>query len=216
MTEQTVDLARLTAWVRDFARVVGENAHYLTDLDAAIGDGDHGINMARGMTAVIAALDESAPADIAELCQQVGIALVKSVGGASGPLYGTFFLRMASALGPVGTVDAHGFANALRAGVAGVVQRGHAEAGDKTMVDALAPALDALDAALVSGSGIAAALHDATVAAETGRDATQSMVARKGRASYLGQRSVGHLDPGAASAVMLINSAATTVGAAGG
>src|ERR1700738_794434 len=99
MTEQTVDLARLTAWVRDFARVIGEKARYLTDLDAAIGDGDHGVNMARGMTAVIVALDESAPADMAALCKQVGMTLVKSVGGASGPLYGTFFLRMASALG---------------------------------------------------------------------------------------------------------------------
>ena len=211
----TVDLPQLTAWVRDYAWVIGENAQYLTDLDAAIGDGDHGVNMARGMTGVVA-LDESAPADMAALCKQVGMTLVKSVGGASGPLYGTFFLRMASALGPVDTVDAQGFANALRAGVAGVVQRGHAEAGDKTMVDALAPALDALDAALASGSGIAAALHDATVAAEKARDATQSMVARKGRASYLGQRSVGHLDPGATSAVMLINSAATAAGAAGG
>jgi phosphoenolpyruvate---glycerone phosphotransferase subunit DhaL len=216
VTDQIVDVARLTAWVRDFAWVIGENAQYLTDLDAAIGDADHGINMARGMTAVIAALDESAPADVAALCKQVGMTLVKSVGGASGPLYGTFFLRMASALGPVDAVDAQGFANALRAGVDGVVQRGHAEAEDKTMVDALAPALDALDAALASGSGIAAALHDATVAAEKGRDATQAMVARKGRASYLGQRSVGHLDPGATSAVMLINSAATAVGASGG
>jgi dihydroxyacetone kinase-like protein len=212
----TVDLPLLTAWVRDFASVIGENAQYLTDLDAAIGDGDHGVNMARGVTAVIAALDESAPADMAALCKQVGMTLVKSVGGASGPLYGTFFLRVASALGPVDTVDAQSFAGALRAGVAGVVQRGRAEAGDKTMVDALAPALDALDAALASGSGIAAALHDATAAAEKGRDATQSMVARKGRASYLGQRSVGHLDPGATSAVMLINSAATAVSLAGG
>lgn len=212
----TLDLARLTTWVRDFARVIGENARYLTNLDAAIGDGDHGINMARGMTAVIAGLDESVPADLAELFNKVGITLVKSVGGASGPLYGTFFLRMAAALGPVDNVDAQAFATALRAGVAGVVQRGHAEAGDKTMVDALAPALDALDAALASGSGIAAALHEATVAAEKGRDATQAMVARKGRASYLGQRSVGHLDPGAASAVMLINSAATAVCATGG
>lgn len=216
MTDQTVELARLTAWVRGFAQAIGENAQYLTDLDAAIGDADHGINMARGMTAVMAALDESAPADIAALCKQVGMTLVKSVGGASGPLYGTFFLRMASALGPVDTVDARGFANALRAGVDGVVQRGHSEAGDKTMVDALAPALDALDAALASGSGIAAAMHDATAAAQKGRDATQAMVARKGRASYLGQRSVGHLDPGATSAVMLVNSAATAIGAAGG
>jgi dihydroxyacetone kinase-like protein len=212
MPSDAIELAQLTAWVRDFARVIGENAKYLTELDAAIGDADHGINMARGMTAVIAALDESTPADMAALCKQVGMTLVKSVGGASGPLYGTLFLRMGSALGAADTVDAQGFAVALRAGVDGVVQRGHAEAGDKTMIDALAPALVGLDAALASGAGIPAALHAATVAAEKGRDATQAIVARKGRASYLGQRSVGHLDPGAASAVMLINSAATAIG----
>jgi phosphoenolpyruvate---glycerone phosphotransferase subunit DhaL len=207
-----VDLSLLTAWVRAFARVIGENAQLLTDLDAAIGDADHGINMDRGMTAVLEALDsaeETAPADMAALCKQVGMTLVKSVGGASGPLYGTFFLRMAGALGAGESVDAVDFAKALRAGVEGVVQRGRAEAGDKTMFDALAPALDALDAALASGGGLAVALADASVAAEKGRDATESMVARKGRASYLGQRSVGHTDPGATSAAMLIAAAAS-------
>ena len=207
-----VDLSLLTAWVRAFARVIGENAQLLTDLDAAIGDADHGINMDRGMTAVLEALDsaeETAPADMAALCKQVGMTLVKSVGGASGPLYGTFFLRMAGALGAGESVDAVDFAKALRAGVEGVVQRGRAEAGDKTMFDALAPALDALDAALASGGGLAVALADASLAAEKGRDATESMVARKGRASYLGQRSVGHTDPGATSAAMLIAAAAS-------
>src|SRR6188472_2573693 len=207
-----VDLSLLTAWVRAFARVIGENAQLLTDLDAAIGDADHGINMDRGMTSVLEALDsaeETAPADMAALCKQVGMTLVKSVGGASGPLYGTFFLRMAGALGADENVDAADFAKALRAGVEGVVQRGRAEAGDKTMFDALAPALDALDSALASGGGLAAALADATVAAEKGRDATESMVARKGRASYLGQRSVGHVDPGATSSAMLIAAAAS-------
>ena len=211
-----VDVSLLTGWVREFARVIGENTQLLTDLDAAIGDADHGINMDRGMTAVIGALDEAAPADMSALCKQVGMTLVKSVGGASGPLYGTFFLRMAGALGSGDSVDAVDFAKALRAGVEGVVQRGRAEAGDKTMFDALAPALDALDAALASGSGLAAALADATLAAEKGRDATESMVARKGRASYLGQRSVGHQDPGATSAAMLIAAAATAFATAGG
>ena len=210
-------MSLLTGWVREFARVIGENAQFLTDLDAAIGDADHGINMDRGMTAVIGALgSEAAPADMSALCKQVGMTLVKSVGGASGPLYGTFFLRMAGALGAGDSVDAADFAKALRAGVEGVVQRGRAEAGDKTMFDALAPALDALDAALASGSGLAAALADATVAAEKGRDATESMVARKGRASYLGQRSVGHQDPGATSAAMLIAAAASAFATAGG
>ena len=208
-----MDLAQLTAWIREFARVIGENAQYLTDLDAAIGDADHGINMDRGMTAVIGALDEGASPDMSSLCKRVGMTLVKSVGGASGPLYGTFFLRMAGALSASDSVDAADFAKALRAGVEGVVQRGRAEAGDKTMYDALAPALDALDAVLASGAGLDAALTEATIAAETGREATESMVARKGRASYLGQRSVGHIDPGAASAAMLITAAATVVGA---
>ena len=206
-----VELPFVTAWVREFARVISENAQHLSDLDAAIGDADHGINMDRGMTAVLGALDEAAPADMSALCKQVGMTLVKSVGGASGPLYGTFFLRMAGALGSGERVDAADFAKALRAGVEGVVQRGRAEAGDKTMFDALAPALDALDAALASGGDLSAALADATVAAETGRDATESMVARKGRASYLGQRSVGHIDPGATSAAMLIAAAASAL-----
>jgi phosphoenolpyruvate---glycerone phosphotransferase subunit DhaL len=210
-----VNLSLLTGWVREFARVIGENAQYLTDLDAAIGDADHGINMDRGMTAVVAALDEASPADMSELCKLVGMTLVKSVGGASGPLYGTFFLRMAPAVGSSDSVDAADFAKALRAGVEGVVQRGRAEAGDKTMFDALAPTLEALDSALASGTGLAAALADATVAAENGRDATESMVARKGRASYLGQRSIGHLDPGAASSAMLIADAATAFATSG-
>jgi dihydroxyacetone kinase-like protein len=204
-----VDVAALTECIREFARVIGENAQLLSDLDAAIGDADHGINMERGMTAVLGALDEAAPTDMPALCKQVGMTLVKSVGGASGPLYGTFFLRMATPLGATDDVAATDFAAALRAGVEGVVQRGRAESGDKTMYDALAPALDALDAALASGADLSKALSDAAAAAQSGRDATESMVARKGRASYLGQRSVGHQDPGATSSAMLIAAAAT-------
>ena len=189
--------------------MIGENARHLTELDAAVGDADHGVNMERGMTAVVAALDESPPADMAGLAKLVGMTLVRSVGGASGPLYGTFFLRMATSLGPCVRVDAGGFSEALRAGVAGVVQRGHAEPGDKTMYDALAPAVDALDGELASGAGLSAALAAAATAAARGRDETTSMVARKGRASYLGERSAGHQDPGATSAAMLIAAAAS-------
>lgn len=205
-----MDLKQLTGWLREFARVIGENAQYLSDLDAAIGDADHGINMSRGMTAVVAALDDTPPADPAALCKLVGMTLVKSVGGASGPLYGTFFLRMAPA---VGTEDVSGatFAAALRAGVEGVVQRGRAEAGDKTMYDVLGPAVDALDTALSNGAALPEALTAAATTAENARDATESLVARKGRASYLGERSVGHIDPGAASAAMLIAAAATVL-----
>ncbi|AKS35197.1 dihydroxyacetone kinase subunit DhaL [Mycolicibacterium goodii] len=207
-----MDLSTLISWMREFARLIDENAQHLSDLDAAIGDADHGINMQRGMTAVLAQLDEAPTADMAGLCKQVGMTLVKSVGGASGPLYGTFFLRMAPALGSDDTVSASDFAKALRAGVDGVVQRGRAEASDKTMFDALAPALDAMDSALEGGADLAGSLAAAASAAEKGRDATESMIARKGRASYLGQRSVGHVDPGATSAALLIAAAATATG----
>ncbi|KAA0111018.1 dihydroxyacetone kinase subunit L [Mycolicibacterium sp. P9-22] len=209
-----MDTTLVIGWLREFARLIAENAQYLSDLDAAVGDADHGINMERGMTAVIAALDEEPPADLPALFKKVGMTLVSSVGGASGPLYGTLFLRMAPAFG----ADAAGaaeFAKALRAGVDGVVARGRAEAGDKTMFDALAPALDALDGALAAGTDLAPALQQAAAAADGGRDATESMVARKGRASYLGQRSVGHIDPGATSSAMLISAAATAFGAGG-
>jgi dihydroxyacetone kinase-like protein len=209
MASDSVDSAYLAAWLREFDRLTTENAQYLTDLDAAVGDADHGLNMDRGMTAVVAKLDENTAADPAALCKQVATTLISSVGGAAGPLYGTLFLRMAPALGADAAVDATTFAAALRAGVDGVVARGRAELGDKTMVDALVPAVDALDAALAGGAGLAEALRQAADAAAAGRDATLPLVARKGRASYLGERSAGHLDPGAASSAMLIAAAAT-------
>jgi dihydroxyacetone kinase-like protein len=213
-TDQDIDTTVVTDWLREFARVIDENAQHLSDLDAAIGDADHGINMNRGMKAVIAALDEAPPADLPALFKKVGMTLVSSVGGASGPLYGTLFLRMAPAFG-AGTAGRAEFAKALRAGVDGVVARGRAEAGDKTMFDALSPALDALDDALGAGADLASGLRNAAAAAVEGRDGTESMIARKGRASYLGQRSVGHVDPGATSAAMLIAAAATAFGADG-
>lgn len=210
MTTTTVDVAGVTRWIGDFASVVHENAQYLTDLDAAIGDADHGINMDRGMSAVVTALADAAPADLAALCKKAGMTLVSSVGGASGPLYGTFFLRLATGLGAVPETGAAEFAAALRAGVDGVVARGKAQPGDKTMLDALVPAVEALDAALAGGAGLGAALGSAAEAAAAGRDATTALVARKGRASYLGERSAGHQDPGATSVTMLIASAAKT------
>ena len=208
---QTVDIAALARWIREFARVVAANKDLLTQLDSAIGDADHGSNMDRGMTAVVAALDGGMPPSAAALLKQVGMTLVSSVGGASGPLYGTFFLRMASTAGDVESLDGPAFATAMRAGVDGVVQRGKAQAGDKTMFDALAPAVDALDEALAGGARLDEALRMATDAAETGRDATTAMLARKGRASYLGERSVGHQDPGATSAALLVAAAATAL-----
>jgi phosphoenolpyruvate---glycerone phosphotransferase subunit DhaL len=207
----TIDTAALGRWIRAFADAVSDNEEMLTRLDSAIGDADHGANMARGMKAVVAKLDQTELASPSALLKQVGMTLVSTVGGASGPLYGTFFLRMATAAGDAERLDQARFAAVLRAGVEGVVARGKAEAGDKTMYDALAPAVDALDAAL-GGQNPSGALRAAADAAAEGRDATTPMLARKGRASYLGERSVGHQDPGATSAALLIAAAADTLG----
>jgi phosphoenolpyruvate---glycerone phosphotransferase subunit DhaL len=205
----TVDAAGLADWLREFARLVAENRELLTDLDSAIGDADHGSNLDRGMTAVVAALDPATPA---ALLKRTGMSLVSTVGGASGPLYGTAFLRMATSAGSSSELDAPAFAAVLRAGLDGVVARGKAVPGDKTMVDALAPAVDAMDQAVASGASLKEALQAAVKAAEDGRDATIPMVARKGRASYLGERSAGHQDPGATSVTLLLAAAATTLG----
>jgi dihydroxyacetone kinase-like protein len=208
-----VDVRALDRWVREFAARVAEQRDLLTRLDSAIGDADHGANMDRGLTAVVAALaDGDASAGAAALFKKVGMTLVSTVGGASGPLYGTLFLRMATAAGARESLDAQEFATCLRAGLDGVVARGKAEAGDKTMFDALAPAVDALDAGLAADLPLGEALRAATAAAEAGRDATIAMLARKGRASYLGERSVGHQDPGATSVTLLVAAAAATLG----
>ena len=204
-TDQTggVTLDTLVAWLSLFRDKVTEQRSYLTELDSAIGDADHGANMARGMAAVLDKIGAAPAGAVDELFKSVGMTLVTSVGGASGPLYGTFFLRMGMSGGAVKELDAAGLGAALRAGLDGVVQRGKAEAGDKTMFDALSPALDAYDAAVAAGGSAADGARDAYAAAQAGRDATQPMVARKGRASYLGERSAGHLDPGAASTALL-------------
>jgi phosphoenolpyruvate---glycerone phosphotransferase subunit DhaL len=207
----SIDVAALDRWIRGFAERVTANKDLLTQLDSAIGDADHGANMARGMAAVVAALDGKPPATAAALLKQVGMTLVSTVGGASGPLYGTFFLRMATAAGEVDALNAEAFAKALRAGLDGVVARGKAEAGDKTMLDALLPAVAALRAASAEGAELAAALQRSADAAEEGMQATIPMEARKGRASYLGPRSVGHQDPGATSTALLFAALVTAV-----
>jgi len=203
----TVSSASLQEWIRAFARLVTENRDHLTDLDAAIGDGDHGANMDRGMRAAVAALDEAKPETAAALFTKVGMTVVSTVGGASGPLFGTLFLRMGASLGDAVQVTLPEFATALSAGLDGIVARGKAEAGDKTMYDALDPAVTALDRGVSDGLAKADALKLALVAAESGRDATTPMLARKGRASYLGERSVGHQDPGATSIALLMAAA---------
>ena len=203
--------ADLDAWVRRFAALVSENKDYLTELDAAIGDADHGSNLDRGMTAAVAALDELGPTAAGPLFSKVGMTLVSTVGGASGPLFGTLFLRMGSSLGDRDAVDAGQIAAALRAGLDGVEARGKAQPGDKTMYDALAPAVGALDKAVSEGADLGDGLSRARDAAAEGRDATIPMLARKGRASYLGERSVGHQDPGATSVALLLQAATDTV-----
>ncbi|MEJ7796299.1 MAG: dihydroxyacetone kinase subunit DhaL [Nocardioides sp.] len=194
-------------WVRRFAHLVEENRDHLTELDAAIGDADHGSNMDRGMKAAVAALDASRPATAGAMFSKVGMTLVSTVGGASGPLFGTLFLRIGSTLGDAETTSTSALAAALRAGLEGVVERGKAGPEDKTMYDALAPAVDALDEALAEGATLAAGLKHARDAAAAGRDATTPMLARKGRASYLGERSVGHQDPGATTVALLLEAA---------
>jgi phosphoenolpyruvate---glycerone phosphotransferase subunit DhaL len=208
-----VTIEDLEAWVREFAALIRANKEQLTQLDAAIGDADHGTNMDRGMTAVLAALDGGGPpASAAALFKQAGMTLVSTVGGASGPLFGTFFIRLSVAAGDAAELEPKVLATALRAGLDGIVARGKAEAGDKTMYDALAPAVDALDDALAAGSDLPSALATAVAAAEAGRDATIPMLARKGRASYLGERSVGHQDPGATSIALLMKAAESALG----
>ncbi|MDT4906812.1 MAG: phosphoenolpyruvate---glycerone phosphotransferase subunit DhaL [Pseudonocardiales bacterium] len=205
--DDMVSTAGLDQWIRAFAELVAENKDSLTDLDAAIGDGDHGANMHRGLQAAVAALDDTKPATASTLLNKVGMTVVSTVGGASGPLFGTMVLRMGAALGDTAEVSLTQLATALRAGLGGVVARGKAEPGDKTMYDALAPAVDALESAASTGVDKADALKLALAAAENGRDATTPMLARKGRASYLGERSVGHQDPGATTVALLMAAA---------
>lgn len=217
MAASTVGLADLDRWVRDYAHTIRDNKDLLTELDSAIGDADHGANMDRGLQAAVAALDKAAadgqpPASADALLKAVGMTLVSTVGGASGPLYGTFFLRMAAATREMDSLAPDAFAAALRSGLDGVVSRGKAVAGDKTIIDALEPACDSLEAAVAGGAGLKEALESAAAAADAGRDATTPMLARKGRASYLGERSIGHQDPGATSVALLVASAAATLG----
>lgn len=205
----------LKSWLRVAASRIAEHADELTELDAAIGDADHGANMRRGMAAVVKAIDAANGADGAPalatadaLLKKTGMTLVSSVGGASGPLYGTFFMRMGASQAGATELGAGALASAIDAGVAGIVARGKAGAGEKTMLDAWYPALEALRA---EGEDLAAATAAAASAAAEGRDATEPMIATKGRASYLGERSQGHIDPGAASTAIILGALADVV-----
>ena len=209
----SVTLEEAIAFVRTFAGRIAENKAYLTDLDSAIGDADHGINMDRGFQAVVAKLDATSPEDIGALFKLVGMTLVSTVGGAGGPLYGTLFLQFGVASAGKVELAPEDWRAALEAAVAGVVARGKAEPQDKTMVDALTPARDAYVAALAGGAALGDALRASADAAEEGMRATIPLVARKGRASYLGERSAGHQDPGATSSALLLRTVADIWGA---
>ncbi|HLF88824.1 MAG TPA: dihydroxyacetone kinase subunit DhaL [Anaerolineales bacterium] len=194
-------------WIKTYAGIVVENRAYLTELDSAIGDADHGINMDRGFKAVMQKMPELADKDIGTIFKTVGMTLLSTVGGAGGPLYGTLFLRAGMSTTGKMELDLEEWTEAIEAALNGVVMRGRAEIGDKTMVDALTPALNSLKQSVENGTSLDAALQTSAAAAEQGMKDTIPLVARKGRASYLGERSAGHQDPGATSSYLLLRAA---------
>ena len=208
----TISYDQVMAWIHRFADVTTEQREELTRLDTAIGDADHGTNMARGMRAAVERVDALEGDDIGAALKAVGMALVSKVGGAAGPLYGTLFLQMGNATGGRSELDLAGWSEALDAGLKGVVARGKAEPEDKTMVDALTPAVQALERAENDGADLSAALAQSAGAAHDGMEKTVPLVARKGRASYLGERSAGHQDPGATSSYLLLQAAVDSFG----
>jgi len=205
----TLDVAWAVDWVRRSAQAVAEHRDELVELDRQIGDGDHGENLNRGFTAVVAKLDalEEPPAEIGDVLKLVATTLMSTVGGAAGPLYGTAFLRAAKATA-VPELDTNGVVALLEAALEGIVVRGKAHTGEKTMVDAWTPASEAAATASGEGASPAQALAAAAEAAAVGAQATIPLVATKGRASYLGERSAGHLDPGARSTQLILQAAA--------
>jgi dihydroxyacetone kinase-like protein len=208
----SIGASDVRAWIGDFAAAVAEHRVELVRLDTAIGDGDHGTNMDRGMKAAVEKLEATEGDDIGALLKTVGMTLVSKVGGAAGPLYGTLFLQLGTATAGKTELDLDDWAGALDAGISGVQARGKAELEDKTMIDALVPALEALKAKAAEGADLGDALRASADAAEQGRDATTPLEARRGRASYLGPRSVGHQDPGATSSALLLRAAASRWG----
>ncbi len=203
-------------WLKLSAKAMAEHRTELIELDRAIGDSDHGENMDRGFQAVLQKLDETPPETAGAALKAAAMALMSKVGGAAGPLYGTAYLRAATSLGDTADIDAEALASALAAARDGVVARGKAETGDKTMIDAWTPAVEAAQNAASDGGDVVAVLQAAAEAAEVGAVATDPLVARKGRASYLGERSAGHRDPGAASTALLLRAAAAAAAGSAG
>jgi phosphoenolpyruvate---glycerone phosphotransferase subunit DhaL len=196
--------AQIVQWLEKSAALLEVNKGYLTELDSPIGDADHGINIARGFGAVVAKVPTVADKDIGQIFKLTGMTLMSAVGGASGMLYGNFFLRAGAVAGAKAEVSGDELLQVLEAGQEGIVQRGRAAVGDKTMIDAWAPALAALRLAISSGQSLRAALTACVAAAEAGMKSTIPLQARKGRASYLGERSIGHQDPGATSTYLIL------------
>jgi dihydroxyacetone kinase-like protein len=203
-----VNRDNLLAWIDALVQIYADNKQYLTQLDSNIGDADHGINMDRGFQAVKTDLDKTNPQDISAVLKTVAMSLIRTVGGASGPLYGTFFMRASAACANKTELEPADVVALFEAGLEGVLQRGKAELNDKTMVDAQRPALEAMKQALADGADIQTILQKGAAAAEAGMKNTIPLQARKGRASYLGERSIGHQDPGATSSYLLIKAAA--------
>ncbi|MGP3947734.1 dihydroxyacetone kinase subunit DhaL [Streptomyces sp. 7N604] len=212
MNGDTVDIDLARTWVQAIAAAVDKHKDHLTQLDSAIGDADHGTNMHRGFSAATTALADFAPDTVGAVLVKTGTTLISSVGGASGPLYGGAFRAMGKAL-DTPTTDTQRFAAALAAGLESIQKLGAAAPGDKTMIDAYAPALAAFQQQAGAGGDLAAAALAAADAAEDGMRATTPLQARKGRASYLGARSIGHQDPGATSTALVFRALAETVGA---
>ncbi len=205
MAVSTQDVLR---WLDASQKVFAENRQQLTDLDAAVGDGDFGISLDRGFTAVQAELTTHPPADLRSVFQNVATVLIKTMGGSSGPLLGTFFLRAGAVCAGKSELAPADVVALFQAGVEGLQQRGKASVGDKTMLDALIPAVEAMQGALEAGRGLNEILDLGAAAAEAGVRATIAMQARKGRGSYLGERSVGHQDAGATASYLLLKAAA--------
>jgi phosphoenolpyruvate---glycerone phosphotransferase subunit DhaL len=203
-----VDVTLAREWMRAAADAIAADADRLTQLDSAIGDGDHGVNLNRGFTGVVAVLEKSPPATVSEVLVKAGATLMSRVGGASGPLYGTALRSAGKALPATPEVQPAELVAALHAGLEAVRKLGGAAAGDKTMIDAYAPALDAFEQAVAGGADLAGAAEAAARAAAAGAESTIPMQARKGRASYLGERSIGHQDPGATSTSLIFHALA--------
>ncbi|QDL12021.1 dihydroxyacetone kinase subunit L [Brasilonema octagenarum UFV-E1] len=206
---------QILRWLQTFATQIEQNKDYLTELDAAIGDADHGINMDRGFKKAIAQLPTVADKDIGSILKTVSMTLISSIGGASGPLYGTFFLRASTAVAGKQELTAEDVLEMLKAGLDGVLGRGKAQLGDKTMIDVLTPAVIAFQEAVSQGQDTLEAMQRAVAAAEQGVKDTAPMIAKKGRASYLGERSIGHQDPGATSCYWMLKSLLTVLESSG-